>query len=375
MNSGVEGGVIAIEVDVAGGRVRSVAIRSSRPLGLTRLFVGRGGSETPALARRVYTLCAQAQGAAASGAVAFASGRAVEESARSADALRVLYERIFETMRACVAGWPWPPGADAVVRRAGGALKEAALAARALLEGAASGLERSRREALEAPHARLADAAAALGVPSSPDAEPPADTPFGAIFDQCERDEAFACLPPDSLTRDDDAAVVAALRGDPRGFAARPRLAGRRLETGAYARLWRRSPSRRGILAARFAARLVDIRLALTAAGQGLQSGEMEFDDVLAAGPAGANAGFGAVESARGRLYHWAEMGPDERIVAYAILAPTEWNFHPAGPFVAGLLGARVGRGEAGRLAVTRLAALFDPCVAFDVTLKESARA
>ena len=101
----------------------------------------------------------------------------------------------------------------------------------------------------------------------------------------------------------------------------------------------------------------------------------MEFDDVLAAGPAGANAGFGAVESARGRLYHWAEMGPDERIVAYAILAPTEWNFHPAGPFVAGLLGARVGHGEGARLAVTRLAALFSPCVAFDVTLKESARA
>jgi Ni,Fe-hydrogenase I large subunit len=101
----------------------------------------------------------------------------------------------------------------------------------------------------------------------------------------------------------------------------------------------------------------------------------MDFDDVLAAGPAGANAGFGAVESARGRLYHWAEIGPEERVAAYAILAPTEWNFHPVGPFVAGLLGARVGQGEAARLAAARLAALFDPCVAFDVTLKEPAGA
>ena len=236
-------------------------------------------------------------------------------------------------------------------------------------------MERSRREALEAPHARLADAAEALGVPRAPDAAPPADTVFGAIFRQCERDEAFAPGPPDSLTRDDDREVVAALRGDPQGFAARPRLPGRRLETGAYARLWRRSPSQRGIMSARLAARLLDIRLALTAAGQGLQSGEMEFDDVLAAGPAGANSGFGAVESARGRLYHVAEMGPDERISTYAIVAPTEWNFHPAGPFVAGLLGARVGHGEAARLAVSRLATLFDPCVAFDVTLREPARA
>jgi Ni,Fe-hydrogenase I large subunit len=165
------------------------------------------------------------------------------------------------------------------------------------------------------------------------------------------------------------------LRGDPPGFAARPRLAGRRPETGAYARLWRRSPSQGSVLSARLAARFNDIRLALTAVGQGLQLGEMEFDEVLAAGAVGANAGYGAVESARGRLYHWAEIGADERIAAYAIVAPTEWNFHAAGPFVAALLGARVGQGETARLAVTRLATLFDPCVAFDVALKEPVRA
>lgn len=39
----------------------------------------------------------------------------------------------------------------------------------------------------------------------------------------------------------------------------------------------------RGALAARFD----DIRLALTAVGRGLRSVEEEFDDVLAAGPAG----------------------------------------------------------------------------------------
>jgi hypothetical protein len=368
-------GAIAIEVEVAGGRVGSVAVRSTRPQGLTRCFVGRAAAETPLLARRIYTLCAQAQGAAASGAVALASGRAIEDRERCAAALSVLSERAFETMRACVIGWPWAGGADAVAGRAGGALKEAALAARALLEGAAFGLQRARREALLAPHARLAAAAEALGVPLSPDAAPPADTVFGAISSQCERDQAFAPGAPDSLTRADDSAIVAALRGDPQGFAAQPALPGRRLETGAYARLWRRSSSRGGVLSARLAARLLDIRQALTAVGQGLHLGELECDDVLAAGPAGANAGYGAVESARGRLYHWAEIGPDERISGYAIVAPTEWNFHAAGPFVAGLLGARVGQGEAARLAAARLATLFDPCVAFDVTLKEPAHA
>lgn len=368
-------GAIAIEVDVAGGRVDSVAVRSSRPLGLTRHFVGRAAAETPLLTRRIYTLCAQAQGAAASGAVALAGGRAIDDGARCAAAVSVLSERAFETMRACIVGWPWTGGADAVAGRAGEALKEAALAARALLADAASGLQRARREALLAPHARLAAAAAALGVPASPDAAPPADTVFGAIFRQCERDEAFAPGQPDSLTRAEDSAIVAALRGDPLGFAAQPALPGRRLETGAYARLWRGLPPGRGILSARLAARLLDIRQALTAVGQGLQFGELECDDVLVAGPAGANSGFAAVESARGRLYHWAEIGPDERISAYGIVAPTEWNFHAAGPFVAGLLGGRVGQGEAARLAAARLATLFDPCVAFDVTLKEPAHA
>jgi Ni,Fe-hydrogenase I large subunit len=125
----------------------------------------------------------------------------------------------------------------------------------------------------------------------------------------------------------------------------------------------------------RLAARLLDIRLALTAVGQGLQSREMEFDDVPAAGPAGANAGYGAVESARGCLCHWAEIGPDQRVSTYAIVAPTEWNFHPAGPFVAALTGARLGHGEAARLAAARLATLIDPCVVFEVVLKEPARA
>jgi len=109
--------------------------------------------------------------------------------------------------------------------------------------------------------------------------------------------------------------------------------------------------------------------------GEGLQFNYLEVDDILAAGPAGSGAGYGVAESARGRLYHYAEIGDNERIAAYAILAPTEWNFHPAGPFVAELLGARVGHGEAARLAVTRLATLFDPCVAFEVALKEPAGA
>ena len=76
------------------------------------------------------------------------------------------------------------------------------------------------------------------------------------------------------------------------------------------------------------------------------------------------------MECARGRLYHLAEMGHDGRIVSYAVLAPTEWNFHEDGPYVGALVGARPGRGEAALLAAERLAALIDPCVAFRVAYR-----
>jgi hypothetical protein len=107
--------------------------------------------------------------------------------------------------------------------------------------------------------------------------------------------------------------------------------------------------------------------LALTAAGRPLQSDEAEFDGVLAAGPAGANPRFGAAAREHGRLRRRAEKGPDERLSAYAIVAPTERNFHAAGPFFAALVGASLGR--AARIAARRLASLVDPRVVFEFAL------
>ena len=348
-------GAIAIEVDVAGGRVCSVAIRSSRPLGLTRLFVGRAGAETPLLARRIYTLCAQAQGAAASGAVALGErardrgGRAlrrrVERSQRTGvrDDAR-LRRRLAMDRRRGRSGGPRR-------RRAERGRARRARAPRGRRFGLAARAARGASGAARAPRRRRRGARRSLKLPTTRRPPTRSSARFLANASATRRSRPAR---PTASTRADDAAVVAALRGDPLGFAARPGLAGppprnRRL-CAAVAPLAARA---RSILSARLAARLLDIRLALTAVGQGLQLGEMEFDDVLAAGAAGAKAGFGAVESARGRLYHWAEIGPDERISAYAIVAPTEWNFHPPGRSSPRLLGARVGDGEAARLAVS----------------------
>jgi Ni,Fe-hydrogenase I large subunit len=53
------------------------------------------------------------------------------------------------------------------------------------------------------------------------------------------------------------------------------------------------------------------------------------------------------------------------RVTAYRIVAPTEWNFHPAGPFVTGMTAL----GEAADLAAAAqaLALSLDPCVSYQV--------
>jgi coenzyme F420-reducing hydrogenase alpha subunit len=75
--------------------------------------------------------------------------------------------------------------------------------------------------------------------------------------------------------------------------------------------------------------------------------------------------GIAHVEAARGRLVHGVEI-VDEMVRRYAILAPTEWNFHAAGGAARGLADIAVRAGD-----VRTLASLFvssvDPCVGYEV--------
>jgi Ni,Fe-hydrogenase I large subunit len=63
------------------------------------------------------------------------------------------------------------------------------------------------------------------------------------------------------------------------------------------------------------------------------------------------------------------------RIADYRIVAPTEWNFHPQGPFVRLLTGANIGTGALARRRVERLAFVFDPCIAVGVEIRDPAHA
>ena len=75
------------------------------------------------------------------------------------------------------------------------------------------------------------------------------------------------------------------------------------------------------------------------------------------------------VETARGPLAYWLEV-EGGCVRTLRSVAPTEWNFHPAGPFRAALDSAPA---IADPVAGARLlAASFDPCVPFDIVIAPS---
>jgi hypothetical protein len=155
--------------------------------------------------------------------------------------------------------------------------------------------------------------------------------------------------------------IAVDLGGD-EGFAERPLWLGLPAETGPWTRQGLSvAPSPAMTLWHRLGARIADLAALAEPAG-----------DV--AGPACAaltlspGEGMAWCETSRGLLLHWVrlENGPQDletaRVAAYRVLAPTEWNMHPAG-----VLAEALRRGdlpaERIRLAITAL----DPCVVVEI--------
>jgi uptake hydrogenase large subunit len=350
-------------------------LRSQRPQSLSRLFDGRAPEEAGRLAGQFFSLCGFSQSTAARLAVARAKGRPLSDEERVSAAAGLLAERIFETLRALVMQWPGKVPA-AVQAATGLHLRNALRASRAIVAEAETG--RVTPETLGPPAEALGEVCTGIGLRHHGDL-PPAGSLLDLLLRDVARDEVFTARPAEILGPDDDAEVAGLLCGQ-EAYAARPFLPNRVMETGAYARHLASAPvadkgSGRGkVLTQRLAARFGDLDVAAAALLTLSAGREIAVSGLMNDGLSG-DAGFGAVECARGRLYHAARIGSDERLYDYRILAPTEWNFHPAGPFVETLLSARIGRGETARLRAAKLAALFDPCVAFDIEVKEAGHA
>jgi len=324
-------GQLGLSLSWAGGRLAAARIRSPRPLA-ARLLQGRPVAEARELAPRLFTLCAAAQGSAARRALAAASG---EPLAPPDDAERraLSAEMIGEHLWRLALDWParlnTPP-------------RQAALVA-----------WRKHHQVQDWP-GWAAFATPALELP-------PCATPALPLLESLDARAWWQALAQDQATEP----ASAHSWDDLAAMAGTPTLAGAPRETGAIAR-WQDHSEVAALWQAKHrpAARLRARCLELEALGSGL----WQPDWVDAHSPI-PGTGIARVETARGPLLHLVQI-KDGRVLRYVIVAPTEWNFHPAGAFVNDAAGLPAPTPETALDLARTLALSLDPCVAVALTLE-----
>lgn len=121
-------------------------------------------------------------------------------------------------------------------------------------------------------------------------------------------------------------------------------------------------------LAARLVARLLEIHALRRSLDRCLRC---LVDKPLIAKPRPQRAdghGLAQVQTSRGLLIHLVEVR-DGRIADYRYVAPTEWNFHPAGLLPRALVGQPVTSLPELRRRIELFLQAVDPCVDFDIRL------
>ena len=331
---------------IAEGRIivdlgRPVRIRSSRAASVSGLLSGRRVDEALSLLPMLFSLCAHAHLAAARQA----TGREIGP----ADGLMVLAESAREHLLRILLGW-----------KGDGAPEMPAEPVMALVP--------DMKAACEAGYGNAGTVAQALEryLEEHVFACPPADFPKADLARWLRGAEtAPARYLRDVVARgwQGAGAVSPAFlpevpagelkqRMHEAGFCTTPEWRGAPRETGPLARRCR-VPVVAAVVAehgagllARLVARLADLALI---------PGEMR----RAGMPVSGGLGLGVVETARGRLAHAARLEGDV-IADYAILAPTEWNFHPRGVAAQALEGLAP-------LPARAVIEAIDPCVDFEL--------
>jgi len=329
---------IRLEAVVTDGRLVPSRVVSARNRGIAAALAGRPVGEVPALLRRLFPLCGIAHTVAAVTAIETALGLVPSR------AQRAFRELMLVTEHANSVAWrllmDWPP----LLGGAGDTHTYAAfLRASAPITAGADRLQQIGGAALRLPRAETARA----------------DLP--AHYGRHDR-PLFAAAHADWF----------ALRlGDTPGFSDAPNLDGSPAEVGPLAAL--RHPLVGEALAhwgSGLATRLLAAALDASVVAARLRACDRLLDDDASdVDTTGDGRGAGVVETARGPLAYWLEV-EGGRVRTLRSVAPTEWNFHPAGPFRAALDSAPA---VADPVAGARLlAASFDPCVPFDIAIAPS---
>jgi uptake hydrogenase large subunit len=358
-------------------RVRDVVVVSSRSGLPPHLVRGKPAVDVRHLIPLLFSICGRAQGAAAAAAISAAQGVPSTPAETARQEREVMLETLQETIWRLLIDWPRTMGEAslvppvALVRRAADAVTDDGLTLDAMLAVVDIVL-------LEHVYGDHPDAWLGNTDLQAYDRWVDSASTLPARLLRRLRDEApglgrsEVALMPDATLENLVRSVVGDLDLDPQ-FVRTPRWGGRPAETGALARqagtpLVAQLLAREGRTAAtRFAARLVELatlvdQLRSRARGRLLpvRSHALAF-----------GLGLGLAETARGLLLHRARV-EQGLVTDYRIVAPTEWNFHPAGPLAQGLLGRPADDAVRLEREARTVVQSLDPCVSCRVELADA---
>lgn len=319
MTAGIDPGCVRLRLAIDNGRVADVGVASERPA-VARVLCGRPADQAVSLVPLLFALCGKAQGRAATLALDAARGTEVQAYLDPAIRQEVQREHL----------WRWlldlPPLLGETAMR-----DEFVAAARWVADG-----QRDALGALLAGSRIMALQRRLLAGEDASDVEPRLLPGL---------DARTSLTPWPRLNAD---------------FCRLPNWQGAAAETGAIAR--RRGGAGVAVpaIAARWLARLGELR-----------DWSAGIERVGAGGTASAaqvapGIGRALVETARGLLMH--EIVVDGGLIAdYSIVAPTEWNFHPRGPLAGWLVGRDATDRDALHAFAARAVAALDPCVRWEL--------
>lgn len=358
-------GSVTIKITHTGLQIERTTIFSTRPQLAQTLFHGRTPDDASNAAGLIFSLCGKAQTFAAQACCAAAAGQHLADDILHQHTRAVMTEQALEHAWRLLLDWPrhhtgYLPDVDTlqILRHTStdAAAFSAALADRLTTRLLGQPLQSWLALDLaglttwyETRHTMLQNLFADL---------PETDT--GRY--QGNRLPAVTSLHPDDLC---DIGRQALQHPD---FCRTPVWYGQPAETGAVTRMHNHPllaewVAQRGCgMGARMLARLLELaQMPARLASQ---------DDTLLQSHALENhTGVAAAETARGMLIHAVQL-QNERVLQYRIIAPTEWNFHPAGPVTQAL--GTLSPGTCLQQQAMLVCQAFDPCVAFTIEVKHA---
>ncbi|MCK9381922.1 MAG: nickel-dependent hydrogenase large subunit [Sulfuritalea sp.] len=320
MAVGIDPGCVRLRLASDNGRISEVRVASERPA-LAPLLRGRSADEAVRLVPLLFALCGKAQGRAATLALEAARGRECAPYLDPAIQREALREHL----------WRWL--LDLPVLLGDVAMQKEFVAATGWI---ASGQRDELGVLLTSPR-------------------------IETIRQRLEDMDDPGDLAPRLLPALDAQTTLAWWPRLDADFCRVPHWHGAAAETGAIARQQGRARPTASAFAARWLARLEELR-DWASGNERVGAG-----GTASAAPLGtAASGRALVETARGVLMHEIVLDGD-RIADYFIVAPTEWNFHPRGPLAGWLMGRDATDREAASAFAARAVAALDPCVRWEL--------